>query len=226
MTSHDSGEPPAWRRATAGAQRWPAAVTIAAVIGVQVLLPDRLVIQPSWLLPGLSALLLLTLVALGPGRAAGDHRHARKVALSLLLVVSAGNAGSAVLLVGHILNGSIGDQAGPLLAAGAGVYLTNVVVFSLWYWEFDRGGPAARAAGTQEYPDLLFPQMTSPGLAPRDWEPAYVDYLYLAFTNATAFSPTDVLPLKPWAKLTMLAQSVVSLVLVVLVVARAVNILH
>ncbi|GHE77995.1 hypothetical protein GCM10017786_04450 [Amycolatopsis deserti] len=226
MAFHDTGELPAWRRPTAGAHRWPAALTVAVVIGLQLLLPDRLVLQPHWVLPGLSALLLVALVLLGPGRAAGDHRHARKVALSLVFVVSAGNAGSAVLLVGHILDGSIGDQAGPLLAAGAGIYLTNVVVFSLWYWEFDRGGPAARAAGTRQYPDLLFPQMTSPGLAPPEWEPGYLDYLYLAFTNATAFSPTDVMPLKPWAKLTMLAQSVVSLVLVVLVVARAVNILR
>ncbi|NIH83628.1 hypothetical protein [Amycolatopsis granulosa] len=225
MTTDDT-KLPAWRRPTEGAHRWPAALTVAVAIGLQLLLPDRLVIHPHWVLPALSALLLVTLVGLGPRRAAGDHRHARKVALSLLLVVSAGNAGSAVLLVGHILNGSIGDQAGPLLAAGASIYLTNIVVFSLWYWEFDRGGPAARAAGSREFPDLLFPQMADPKLAPPDWEPGYLDYLYLAFTNATAFSPTDVMPLKPWAKLTMLAQSAVSLVLVVLVVARAVNILH
>ncbi|NIH80595.1 hypothetical protein [Amycolatopsis viridis] len=225
MTTDDTTLP-AWRRPTEGAHRWPAALTVAVAIGLQLLLPDRLVIHPHWVLPALSALLLVTLVGLGPRRAAGDHRHARKVALSLLLVVSAGNAGSAVLLVGHILNGSIGDQAAPLLAAGASIYLTNIVVFSLWYWEFDRGGPAARAAGSREFPDLLFPQMADPKLAPPDWEPVYLDYLYLAFTNATAFSPTDVMPLKPWAKLTMLAQSAVSLVLVVLVVARAVNILH
>ncbi|TVT24837.1 DUF1345 domain-containing protein [Amycolatopsis acidiphila] len=217
---------PAWRRSTAGAHRWPAAVTVAAVIGLQMVLPDQLVVQPHWLLPALSALLLVTLVLLGPGRAGTEHRHARKVALGLLLVVSAGNAGSAVRLVDGIVNGSVADQAGPLLAAGATIYLTNIVVFSLWYWEFDRGGPTARAAGTAVHPDLLFPQMANPEFAPAEWEPGYVDYLYLAFTNATAFSPTDVMPLKIWAKLTMLLQSVVSLVLVTLVVARAVNILR
>ncbi len=98
-------------------------------------------------------------------------------------------------------------------------------MFGLWYWEFDRGGPVARAAGTRPYPDFLFPQMTTPELAPPDWEPAFVDYLYVSFTNALAFSPTDTMPMTRWAKLTMLVQSVVSVVTVVLVIARAVNIL-
>jgi uncharacterized membrane protein len=199
-------------------------VVIAAAL--QTALPDQLVLQPHWLLPTLSALLLVGLMLLGPGRASTQHRHTRKIALCLTAVVSAGNALSGALLVDHILSGTIGDHAASLLASGAAIYLTNIVVFSLWYWEFDRGGPAARAAGTAVHPDFLFPQMSSPQLAPSNWEPGYVDYLYLSFTNASAFSPTDVMPLRTWAKLTMLAQSAVSLVLVVLVVARAVNILH
>jgi uncharacterized membrane protein len=222
----DHAELPAWRRETPGAHRWPAAVTIAVAVVLQTILPDRLVLRPHWLLPALSTLLLVALILLGPGRIATQHRLTRKVALSLVAVVSAGNALSAALLVDHLVTGSAGAEAGPLLASGAAIYITNIVVFSLWYWEFDRGGPAARAAGASPHPDLLFPQMSSPHLAPLDWEPGYVDYLYLSFTNATAFSPTDVMPLKVWAKLTMLAQSAVSLVLVVLVVARAVNILH
>ena len=101
-----------------------------------------------------------------------------------------------------------------------------MIVFGLWYWEFDRGGPVARARADKPYPDFLFPQMSSPAeLTPPDWEPEFVDYLYMSFTNATAFSPTDVMPLSRWAKLTMLAQSLVSIVTVALVVARAVNIL-
>ncbi|HEX3789770.1 MAG TPA: hypothetical protein VHW44_18025 [Pseudonocardiaceae bacterium] len=217
---------PAWRRETQGEHRWPAAVTIVVAIGLQLLVPDRLVLGPPWLLPSLSALLLFALVLLGPGRMSHQHRHARKVALSLVGVVSIGNGLSAALLVLHILDGTIGDEATALLASGAGIYLTNIVVFSLWYWEFDRGGPYQRAMGHSPHPDLMFPQMSSPELAPPDWEPSYVDYLYLSFTNATAFSPTDVMPMNTWTKLTMLAQSVVSLILVVLVVARAVNILH
>jgi uncharacterized membrane protein len=105
------------------------------------------------------------------------------------------------------------------------VWATNVIAFALWYWEFDRGGPVHRAEGTSQHPDLLFPQMAAPELASPDWEPWFVDYLYLSFTNAAAFSPTDVMPLARWAKLTMLLQSAVSLAVGVLVIARAVNIL-
>jgi uncharacterized membrane protein len=93
------------------------------------------------------------------------------------------------------------------------------------HWEFDRGGPAHRAQATFQHPDLMFPQMAEQRLAAPDWEPRFVDYLYLSFTNATAFSPTDVMPLARWAKLTMLAQSALSLAVGVLVIARAVNIL-
>ena len=116
-------------------------------------------------------------------------------------------------------------HAGPLLVTGGAIWLTNIIVFGLWYWEFDRGGPVARAHGTRPYPDFQFVQMTSPELAPPDWEPAFADYLYLAFTNASAFSPTDVMPLSRWAKLAMTLQSVISIVTVALIVARAVNIL-
>ena len=101
-----------------------------------------------------------------------------------------------------------------------------MIVFGLWYWEFDRGGPVARALGINPYPDFQFPQMTSPEMAPPHWEPQFADYLYLAFTNAAAFSPTDVMPLSRWAKLAMTLQSAISIVTVALVVARAVNILQ
>ena len=106
------------------------------------------------------------------------------------------------------------------------MWTTNVIVFAVWYWEFDRGGPAARARGTDPYPDFLFTQMTAPEHAPPDWEPAFVDYLYVSFTNSTAFSPADTMPLAAWAKLTMLGQASVSILLLVLVVSRAVGILQ
>jgi uncharacterized membrane protein len=124
------------------------------------------------------------------------------------------------------VRGSEDMTAGPLLITGGIIWLTNVIIFGLWYWEFDRGGPVARTNATHQYPDLMFPQMTAPQLAPPDWEPMFADYLYLAFTNATAFSPTDVMPLSRWAKGAMLLQSAVSIVTVALVVARAVNILR
>ena len=100
-----------------------------------------------------------------------------------------------------------------------------MVAFALWYWEFDRGGPVARALGTHPYPDFQFPQMTAPEMAPPHWEPTFADYLYVAFTNAAAFSPTDTMPMSRWAKMLMTTQSVISIVTVAFVVARAVNIL-
>ena len=123
------------------------------------------------------------------------------------------------------MQGTEGNNAGPLLITGGAIWLTNVIVFALWYWEFDRGGPVARAQADRMYPDFQFVQMVSPGLASPDWEPAFSDYLYLSFTNATAFSPTDVMPMSRWAKMAMMVQAAISIVTVALVVARAVNIL-
>ncbi len=124
-----------------------------------------------------------------------------------------------------LVQGTEGNTAGPLLVAGGSIWLTNVIVFALWYWEFDRGGPVARANAVRAYPDFQFVQMVAPQLAPPDWEPSFGDYLYLSFTNAAAFSPTDVLPMSRWAKMGMTAQAAISIVTVALVVARAVNIL-
>jgi hypothetical protein len=112
-----------------------------------------------------------------------------------------------------------------LLLNGGVIWLTNVLVFALWYWELDRGGPVGRALAVKHHPDFLFPQMATPQMAPPDWEPWFPDYFYLSFTNATAFSPTDTLPLSRWAKMLMALQSAVSLSTVALVIARAVNIL-
>ena len=105
------------------------------------------------------------------------------------------------------------------------IWFTNVIAFALWYWQFDRGGPAARAHARRTLPDFLFVQMQTPDFAPPDWEPGFVDYLYLSFTNATAFSPTDTMPLSRWAKRPCSSSQLVSLVTVALVIARAVNIL-
>jgi hypothetical protein len=142
------------------------------------------------------------------------------------LVSSLANAWSAGRLVVHLVNGTLGFRSPVrLLMTGAAIWITNVIVFALWYWESDRGGPGARAAAENNYPAFLFAQMQSPELAPPNWEPGFTDYLYLSFTNASAFSPTDVLPLARWAKMTMMIQAAVSLSTVALVVARAVNVL-
>jgi uncharacterized membrane protein len=141
--------------------------------------------------------------------------------------MSAANAWSVVHLIIALINGSADvNRPATLLFTGASIWLTNVIAFALWYWEFDRGGPVERARGTVKYPDLQFPQMTAPDMAPPHWEPAFADYLYVAFTNATAFSPTDTMPMSRWAKMAMTLQSAISLITMGLIVARAVNILQ
>jgi hypothetical protein len=225
----EGGKPivaPAWRRPTEGEARWQAAVAVAAAVALQFRLPGRLVLlHPAWLLPALQGLLLLALVMANPHRINRESRAIRLLGLTLAAVLSLANAWSVARLVTGLVQGTEGNNAGPLLITGGIIWLTNVIVFALWYWEFDRGGPVARANATRMYPDFLFVQMTSPHLAPPGWEPTFGDYLYLSFTNATAFSPTDVMPLSRWAKMAMTAQAAVSIVTVALVVARAVNIL-
>ena len=217
---------PAWLRRTHGEPRWPVTLAVIVAIALQLLLPDRETLPLRWLLPALEGALLAGLIVANPVRIGARSRFVQPASLLLVLLITVANAASAVLLVRVILE-SRGGSNNPqgLLATGAAIWLTNVIAFALWYWEFDRGGPVERARGTSPYPDLSFPQMVSPELAAPGWEPRFPDYLYLAFTNATAFSPTDVMPLARWAKLTMMLQSAVSLVLAALVIARAVNIL-
>jgi uncharacterized membrane protein len=218
---------PAWRRDTPGEPRWHVALAVTAAIFLQWPLPGRLVLfQPGWLLPVMETVLLVILVILDRSRIDRESMVLRGLGLAAATILSVANAWSAVRLVMELVNGTIGNSAGPLLASGAVIWLTNVIVFAVWYWELDRGGPAARAHGTHECPDFMFPQMTSPDMAPKDWEPSFPDYAYVAFTNATAFSPTDTMPMTRWAKAAMTLQSMVSIAVVALVVARAVNILR
>jgi uncharacterized membrane protein len=135
------------------------------------------------------------------------------------------NVISLVRLVDLLLNGQV-RNGHALIWYAVQIWFTNVLVFGLWYWELDRGGPAERAGTHHREPDFLFPQMANPGCAPPRWNPSFLDYLYVSFTNATAFSPTDTLPLTEWAKVLMMVQSLASLITVALVAARAVNILH
>ena len=222
-----SGAVPAWRRRTRGEQRWPVTLSVVAAVVLQVLLPDNLTKPlPHWLLPALVGALAVALSIANPVRIERRGPAVRAAAVGLIVLISAANAVSAVLLIRAIVElQKATSMPVPLLASGANIWLTNVIAFGLWYWEFDRGGPVRRAEGMRQHPDLMFPQMANPELAPADWEPYFADYLYLSFTNATAFSPTDVMPLARWAKLTMAVQSAVSLGVGALVIARAVNIL-
>jgi uncharacterized membrane protein len=219
---------PGWRRRTRGEPRYPVSMSVIAAIVLQLLLPDRLNRPlPHYLLPALEGALLIGLSVANPVRIERRGNAVRVASIALIMLMTAANAVSAVLLIRAILGGLSGTEtAGPLLTSGAAVWATNVIAFALWYWEFDLGGPVNRAEGAVRHPALMFPQMASPELAPPHWKPYFVDYLYLSFTNATAFSPTDVMPLARWAKLAMAVQSAVSLLVGALVIARAVNILR
>ncbi|HEY6492256.1 MAG TPA: hypothetical protein VIZ43_03220 [Trebonia sp.] len=219
---------PAWRRKTQGELRWPVALTTAVAIGLQVAVPDKLVlVKPAWILPAAQGALLIVLFTANPQRIDRQSKFMRMLSLVLGALLTLANGWSVARLAIGITRGHLETDAAQLLITGAMIWLTNVVVFGLWYWEFDRGGPVARALNLgNQYPDFQFVQMVSPPeMVPPDWEPNFLDYLYLAFTNATAFSPTDVMPLSRWAKVAMTVQSIISVVTVALVVSRAVNIL-
>jgi hypothetical protein len=226
---------PAWCRPTRGEARWQVALVTAAAIALQLPVPGRLdLVEPAWVLPAVQGALLVMLVVANPDRINRESTALRMLSLGLAALLSLANAWAAAELVNQLVHAqgagnsaAVLDSPAPLLVTGGAIWLTNVIVFALWYWEFDQGGPVARALGTaKRTPDFLFPQMTlgDPHLVPKDWEAAFTDYLYLAFTNATAFSPTDTMPLSRWAKMAMTLQSAVSLVTAALVIARAVNI--
>lgn len=221
-----AGHPAApWRRAAQGESRWPAAVAVVAASGLQMALPRWLSFGPHWLLPAAEIGLLCALVASGPGRLERRSALLRTGGLVLAGVLSLANATSAALLVRDLADSSPARSAATLLLAGGCIWAANVLVFTLWYWELDRGGPADRCHAVRMYPDFLFPQMQQPDLAPPDWKPFFTDYLYLSFTNAISFAASDTTPLTRWAKTMMMLQSAVSVAAIALVVARAVNII-
>ncbi len=203
---------------------WPAQLTVALAIVVQVLLPGRLTAGPDWLVPSLEGVLLIGLFVVTPNVVEDEHPRRRRIALVLTAIVSAANIFSLGALTHYLLHHNVQDGRG-LIVAGVLIWLTNLLIFALWYWEMDRGGPGLRASGRDQPPDFLFPQMSDDRIEPRDWRPKFVDYLYVSLTNNTAFSPTDTMPLTPMAKAVMGVQSVVSLLTIGLIVSRAVNIL-
>lgn len=214
----------AWGKPTVGEMRWPASLAVVVALVLYVTLPERLTMGPVWLIPALELALLIPLSVAAPRRVPGEPSWLQTAAMSLIGIVNVANVASLVLLVHFLLNGSKAT-GGQLLTGAVQIWLTNVIVFSLWYWELDRGGPDARASTEHREPDFLFPQMVTPGCARVGWSPKFIDYLYVSFTNASAFSPTDTMPLTGWAKMLMLVQALASLLTVALVAARAVNIL-
>jgi hypothetical protein len=209
---------------------WPAQLTVLAAILLQVRLPEKLTVGPTWLLPGLEGALLIGLAVSTPRGRATANPLRRRVAIGLIALVNAANAASLYLLAHFLLHKHIANGRS-LILSGITIWLTNVLIFSLWYWELDRGGPGNRVrhpdpTTPEGRPDFLFTQMGDAlPYTPKTWLPNFVDYLALSFTTATAFSPTDVLPLSSLAKILMAAQAVISLVTLGLIISRAVNIL-
>jgi uncharacterized membrane protein len=216
---------PHWHRTHEGEHRWPVAVVVLSVIGMQFSLDPTLSLPFKTEICITEALLLSIVIAINPRRISAHIPSARLTGLILTSVMTLTNTVSAVKLINAMISGTMNDAKHLLLSAGS-IWLTNVVVFALWYWELDRGGPGKRAEARKPFPDFMFPQMSDPGYASPRWSPNFFDYLYTSFTNASAFSPTDVMPLTRWAKMLMLLQSLTALLTVGLVIARAVNILR
>ncbi len=205
---------------------WAPQLVVAAAIALDLALPDQLTIGPFWLLPGVESLLLFGLVGASPHPRLRHSLLRRRIALILIGLVSAVNVYSLILLVHYLLQGHKASGRA-LIFSGVALWVTNVLLFGLWYWELDRGGPLARARRAATIPDFLFPNMTDEvqRIMP-NWMPGLIDYIYVSLTNSAAFSPTDTMPLTATAKLLMGGQALVSMLIVVLVVARAVNILQ
>ncbi len=206
--------------------RWEAALAVLAAAALQGILPERLTVGPNWLLPTLEIALLGPLMLANRAAAPALRSQAwRRVSVASIALVNAANIASLGLLIHSLLNGSK-SSGKQLILAAIGIWVTSLIVFALWYWQVDRGGPVARCHPNQPKPDLFFPQMANPELAEPDWSPTFVDYLYVSLTNGMAFSPTDTMPLTRRVKMLMGAQSLVSLATIAIVGSRAVNILN
>ena len=198
---------------------------VVAAMVLWFLLPSAFVFGSFWVFPLVEGVLLVAVVVADPGRIDRRGKLARRLSIALVSVLALGALWVTVELVSDLIHGGPETgSAGALLQAGAVVWVSNNIAFALLFWELDEGGPVARAYSSGGRPDLAFPQQLNPELGWQDWRPRFIDYLYLGFTNATAFSPTDVMPLVPWAKIAMTVQSLISLVILGLVIARAANV--
>jgi uncharacterized membrane protein len=211
-----------------GERRWPMAAAVLLCGALRFGLPSQLRLSDARpVLFGVLLVLVAVLIWADPGRIDRQSTWLRILTALPIALITVANAGSTLHLVYDIaFSEPFTQQARTLLAAGGIIWLTNVIAFGLWYWDLDRGGAAARAFGSTAEPAFLFPEMSNPEHVRTGWYPTFVDYLYLSFNTAMAFSPTDVSALKPWAKLMMMAEEAISVAVGILVVARAVNILR
>ena len=234
MTRDDPTIPPAnERRSPDGEHRWPAAGAVLVAIALYGLLSDPLLVGPRWVVPVLGVLLLIPLILTNPRRLKKDVPAARMTSIVLVVLLAAANMSSLIRLINALLDGS--QKGGGLLLGALQVWLTNIIVFGLAYWELDRGGPVVRTQGRRdELPDadFRFPhdenvsnvrEVAATSSASSGWVPHFIDYLYVSVTNSSAFSPTDTMPLSTRAKCLMGFQSLTAFVISVLVIARAVS---
>ena len=209
-----------------GERRWPIAVTLVVAMTLPFLLPSKFSLGPTWIVPVIEALLLGALIIADPGRIDRRSSIVRTLSIGLVAMLVAGATGATARLVIDLIKGGPDTNSpGQLLRIGSVTWVYVIITFSFLYWELDGGGPENRARSTPEFPDLAFPEHLNPQVTRPGWRPEFFDYLYLGFTDAMAFSPTDVMPLSRWAKLAMAVVAVASLVVLGLVIARAVNIL-
>lgn len=220
---------------------WLARASVLVVVVLQVGINNQFALGGRFLAPFLELSLLIPLSvatawAQGKAKIATEVEHwyqvlrirqaVRFVAIALTALITIMNCGALLNLIATLVDGGGKTNGHMLLVDALNLWVTNVVAFALWYWTLDRGGPAARGVTKTQTNDFLFPQMTlSDSKSSASWSPGFIDYLFLAFTNATAFSPTDTLPLTARAKILMMAQSGISFLTVALVAARAVNVL-
>ncbi len=204
--------------------RWPASLAVLVALALYMALPGKLTLGPGWVIPVLEVALVIPLTVTAPYRHGEEARLIRVASLLLIALVNVATVASLALLVHAVLSGEP-VSGRTLIFSGIQIWLTLILVFALWYWELDRGGPTVRGGAEERTPDFLFPQMGTHELGQADWMPVFLDYLYVSFTNATAFSPTDTMPLTPRAKLLMLIEALASITTVVMVAGRAVNIL-
>jgi hypothetical protein len=206
--------------------RWPAVIAILAVGGLYAALPDALTLGPNWFFPSLvMALLIPTIVSHRTGR----HRLNTILGFAVDGVLTAGLVISVILLVNALPAWKETPQQ--LLLSAASLWVTNILVFALWYWRLDAGGPYQRfkrtghSEGAFLFPQMIMSKEALRGAGQQDWSPNFIDYLFLAFNTSTAFSPTDTPALARWAKVLMMLQALLSLLIIALLAARAVNVL-
>jgi uncharacterized membrane protein len=216
---------PSWKLPAKPESRHPAQIAIFCAAGLNYVLPGKFTLGPPWFIPIVELAILIPLFLVTHRKLSATATKVRQVAaMALISVASVANIVSLLSLIRHLLQDSKNVSGLELFYSSVAIWFTNIIVFALWYWELDRGGPDARVGADHDPPDFLFPQMVTPEVDPT-WQPVFLDYVYVAFTNATAFSPTDTMPLTTIAKTLMMFQATASLATIAIVASRGVGIL-